>query len=88
MGDLNAEVGGEQDPLQEIVGKHGLGERNDRGDLWVDWCVTHEQMIMNTWFQHHHRLLYTWTSPGDDVRNQIYYITMNKRFRNAITQVK
>ena len=88
MGDLNAKVGGEQDPLQEIVGKHGLGERNDRGDMWVDKCATHEQVIMNTWFQHHQRHLYTWNSPGDGVRNQIDYITMNKRFRNAITQVK
>ena len=43
---------------------------------------------MNTWFQHHQRHLYTWKSPGDGVRNQIDYITMNKRFRNAITQVK
>ena len=43
MGDLNAKVGGEQGPLQEIVGKHGLGERNDRGDLWVDWCATHDR---------------------------------------------
>ena len=42
---------------------------------------------MNTWFQHHHRHLYTWKSPGDGVRNHIDYITMNKRFRNAITQV-
>ena len=88
MGDLTAKVGGEQDPLQEIVGKHGLGERNDRGDLWVDWCATHEQVFMNTWFQHHQRHLYTWKSPGDGVRNQIDNITMNKRFRNAITQVK
>ena len=88
MGDLNAKVGGEQDPLQEIVGKHGLGERNDRGDLWVDSCATHEQVIMNTWFEHHQRHLYTWKSPGDGVRNQIDYITMNKGFRNAITQVK
>ena len=46
MGDLNDKVGGEQDPLQEIVGKHGLGERNDRGDLWVDWCARHEQVII------------------------------------------
>ena len=55
------------------------------GDLWVDWCDTHEQVIMNTWFQHHQRHLYTWKSPGDGVRNQIDYITLNKRFRNAIT---
>ena len=88
MGELNAKVGGKQDPLQEIVGKHGLGERNDRGDLWVDWCVMPEQVIMNTWFQHHQRHLYTWKSQGDGVRNQIDYITMNKRFRNAITQAK
>ena len=82
IGDLNAKVGGEQDPLQETVGKHILGERNDRGDLWVDWCARHEQVIMNTWFQHHQRHLYTWKCPGDGVRNQIDYI--NKRFRNAM----
>ena len=37
---------------------------------------------------HHQHHLYTWKSPGDGVRNQIDYITMNKRFHNAITQVK
>ena len=88
MGDLNAKVGGEQDPLQEIVGKHGLGEWIDRGDLWVDWCATHEQVIMYAWVQHHQRHLYTWKSPGDGVRNQIDYITMKRGFRNAITHVK
>ena len=88
MGALNAKVGGEQDPLQEIVGKYGLGKGNYRGDLWEDWCATHEQVIMNTWFQHHQHHLYTWKSPGDGVRYQIDYITMNTRFRNAITQVK
>ena len=30
MGDRNAKLGGEQDPLQETVGKHGLRDRNDR----------------------------------------------------------
>ena len=33
MGDLNAKVGKEQDPLNVTVGPHGLGERNERGDL-------------------------------------------------------
>ena len=36
MGDLNAKVGTEQDPQKVVVGQHGLGERNERGDLWVD----------------------------------------------------
>ena len=50
--------------------------------------MTHDQVIMNTWFQHHKRHLYTWKSPGDIVRNQIDYITINKTFRNSILQVK
>ena len=53
MGDLNAKVGIEQDPLREVVGRYGLGSCNERGDMWVDWCMTHDQVIMNTWFQHH-----------------------------------
>ena len=37
-----------------------LGSRNERGDIWIDWCTTHGQVITNTWFQHHNRHLYTW----------------------------
>ena len=40
-GDLNAKVGTEQDRLREVVGRHGLGSRNERGDMWVDWRMTH-----------------------------------------------
>ena len=48
-------VGKEQDPLNITVGPHGLGERNERGDLWTEWCSTHDQVTLNTWFQHHQR---------------------------------
>ena len=88
MGDLSAKVRTEQDPSKVVVGQHSLGERNERGDLWVDWCTTHEQVIMNTWFQHEKRQLYTWKCPDDTTRNQIDYITINQRFRNSILQVK
>ena len=59
MGNLNAKVGTEQDTQNVVVGQHGLGERNERGDLCVDWCTTHEKVIMNTWFQHEKQHLYT-----------------------------
>ena len=88
MGELNAKVGTEQDPLLEVVGRHGLGSCNERGDIWVDWCTTHDKVITNTWFQHHNRHLYTWESPDDGARIQIDYITINNRFRNSILQVK
>ena len=78
MGDLNTKVGKEQDPLNVIVCPHGLGERNEKGGLWTEWCSSHDQVILNTWFQHHQRHLYTWKSPGDGTRNQIRYITMSE----------
>ena len=54
----------------------------------MEWCTTHDQVIINNWFQHHQRHLYIWKSPGDCVRNQIDYITINRRFRYSIHQVK
>ena len=83
---LKWEVGGGRSG--EVVGDFGLGAKNERGDKWVDWCESWGQVIMNTHFRHHPRQLYTWRSPGDRTRNQIDYITINKRFRNSITQVK
>ena len=79
MGDLNAKVG--ESCTGNVVGDFGLGERNKRGESW-------DQVIMNTFFGHHPRRLYTWRNPGDRVRNQIDYITINKRFRNCLRQVK
>ena len=86
MGDLNAKVG--RGRVENIVGPFGLGERNERGDRFVEWCAENKQMIANTWFRHHPRRLWTWKSPGDQYRNQIDYITVSTRFRNAVTQVR
>ena len=88
MCDLNAKVGNEQDPLLEVGGRHGLDSRNERGDIWVDWCMTHDQVITNPWFQHHNMYAYTWKSPGDGARNQIDYITINNRSCNPIQHMK
>ena len=86
MGDINAKV--DSEPFEEIVGKYGLGIQNDRGERWVQWCKENDQVITNTWFKQHPRRCWTWKSPGDQVRNQIDYTTICKRFRNAVTQAK
>ena len=71
-----------------LVTSYGLGQRNERGIRWVEWCESWEQIIMNTFFRHQPRHLYMWKSQGDRVRNQIDYIKVNRRFRNSISQVK
>src|SRR5215469_3621697 len=50
--------------------------------------MENKQIIGNKWFRPHPKHLWTWKSPGDRSRNQIDYITISKRFRNALTQVK
>ena len=57
MGDLNAKVGKGREG--NTVGPHGLGTRNERGNKWIEWCQEIDQIILNTWFQHHPRRLYT-----------------------------
>ena len=36
MGDLNAKVGKQR--FEDIVGPHGLGEKNERFEKWIEWC--------------------------------------------------
>ena len=50
----------------------------------TEWAETNQLVIANTWFPNHKRKLYTWISPGDRVRNQIDFICVKRRFRNAI----
>ena len=86
MGDMNAKV--RNGRHEDIVGQYGLGEKNTRGQKLIDWCTQHQKVITDIWFRHHPRRLWTWRSPGDRNRNQIDYITINRRFRNAIHQAK
>ncbi|XP_072933758.1 uncharacterized protein [Epargyreus clarus] len=90
LGDMNAKVGRRE--VKGTVGKHGLGERNDRGDRLVQFCQDQNLVIMNTFFQLPPRRLYTWTSPRHKpdhiVRNQIDYIMINSRFKNCVKSAK
>ena len=85
-GDFNALV--EKGRFEDIVGPYGLGERNFRGERVISWCDTSGLFLTNTWFDKHPRLLWTWKSPGDRCRNQIDYIQINKRFRNAVLDAR
>lgn len=90
MGDFNAKIG--RGEVGDIVGKFGLGARNERGDRLIQFCQEKNLTLTNTWFQLPPRRLYTWKAPQDRpehlVRNQIDFIAINKRFRNAIIAAK
>nr|XP_037868970.1 uncharacterized protein LOC119628928 [Bombyx mori] len=90
LGDWNAKVGSTLDDnhIRSTVGKFGLGIRNERGEKLIEFCIERNLSIMNTYFQHHPRRLYTWRSPGDRYRNQIDYIILDGRWRSSVSNVK
>jgi len=50
-GDFNAQVGKQDDHDDpSIIGEHGFGERNTRGDWLLQWCTFHRLVLANTYF--------------------------------------
>ena len=82
MGDFNAAVGEGVDG--KVVGKYGLGKRNDRGQMLVEFCKRNQLVVTNTWFQQEKRRRYTGKSPRDKGRYQIDYILVRQRYRNGV----
>jgi len=86
LGDFNAKVG--EGRQENVVGPHGLGTRNERGDRLVEWAKRNDFVIANTWFKLPNRRRWTWRSPGNNIRNQIDYILIKERYRNALKACK
>ena len=61
IGNWNAKVGSQETP--GVIGKFGLGVRNEAGQRLIEFCQENALVIANTLFQQHKRRLYTWTSP-------------------------
>ena len=58
--DWNAKVGSQETP--GVIGKFGLGIRNEARQRLIEFCQENTLVIANTLFQQHKRRLYTRTS--------------------------
>jgi hypothetical protein len=48
MGDFNSIV--REGFTDKVVGPFGLGRRNERGKMPIDFCKQQDLLVMNTWF--------------------------------------
>jgi len=87
-GDLNAKVGQENEGLEHIMGKHGLGERNKYGQLFVYFCARHDLVISGTIFQHKDCYKVTWISPDHKTENQIDHLAIGRQCRRSLLDVR
>ncbi|XP_026476325.1 craniofacial development protein 2-like [Ctenocephalides felis] len=86
MGDFNAVVGNGSE--EEIVGKYGLGRRNDRGNMLIDFCRQKQSDDRKHVVQKAEDKVIYLEKPGDSERHQIDYIIVKNRFRNSVKDVK
>ena len=88
MGDLNAKVGDNNEGVEHIVGMHGIGERNDNGNMFTEFCADHDLIIGGTWFPHKHHHKVTWVSPDKQTENQIDHFAIKRSWRKSLLDVR
>ncbi|CAH8564841.1 unnamed protein product [Schistosoma haematobium] len=88
MGDFNAKVVTDNTRYEDIMRRHGLGERNENGDRFANLCAFNKLVIGGTIFPHKRIHKTTWTSPDHTTQNQIDHICINKTFRRIIEDVR
>ena len=88
MGDLNAKVGEDNDGYENIIGSHGVGERNDNGERLVDFCGLNNLMVTGTIFPHKLIHKQTWTSPGGKTKNQIDHVLVSRQHRTSVMDTR
>lgn len=88
IGDLNAKIGGDNSGLEKHLGKHGLGDRNENGDLFVDFCMQHNLVIGGSLFPHKTCHKETWVSPDGKTKNQIDHVAISSSWRGSLLDVR
>jgi hypothetical protein len=88
LGDLNAKVGTNNRNRELHMGKHGIGEMNENGELFADFCVQNDLVIGGTIFKHKNIHKVTWISPDHNTQNQIDHICISRKWRRSLMDVR
>ncbi|VDP35714.1 unnamed protein product [Schistosoma margrebowiei] len=73
---------------EDIMGRQGLGEKNENGERFANLCAFNKLVIGGTIFPHKRIHKTTWTSPDHTTQNQIDHIFINKKFKRTIKDVE
>ena len=61
LGGWNAKIGSDCEGYEDVMGRHGIGERNESGEMLLELAKRKSLYIANTKFQGKLRKKATWT---------------------------
>ncbi|XP_041980242.1 craniofacial development protein 2-like [Aricia agestis] len=79
MGDFNSKVGVRASG-ESCLGQHGVGIRNRRGQMLVNFFEKEGLFLMNSFFKKMPQRKWTWRSPDSVVRNEIDFIITDRKY--------
>jgi len=88
IGDMNAKLGSDNTGREFVMGKEGVGEINENGELFADFCGQNDLVIGGTIFPHKKVHKTTWTSPDQATQNQIDHMAISRRWRRTMEDVR
>ena len=88
LGDMNAKIGSDNSGLEHVMGIHGMGTMNDNGRRFTDFCAFNSLIIGGSLFPHKDIHKITWISPDRVTESQLDHITISKKFRTSMLDVR
>ena len=88
IGDFNAKVGSNNEGHVSVMGKHGIGVRNDNGERLLEVCEINNLVITGTVFPHRQRHKISWISPDGKTENQIDHVIISKQHRTSVLDTR
>jgi hypothetical protein len=88
MEDMNAKIGSNNEGFVHVMGRHGIGNMNENGQLFSELCSRCDLIIGGTVFPHKTCHKVSWVSPDNITENQTDHIAISKRFRRSLLDVR
>ena len=88
IGDFNSKIGYDNTGYEDVMGKFGLGDRNERGERMLKFCQRNQLSITNTYYYHRVQHGHTWTHPDGIHKNCVDYILIDKRWKTSVRGTK
>jgi len=88
MGDMNAKIGSNNEGLEHVMCRQGIGNMTENGELFTELCARCDLIIGGTVLPLKTCHKVSWVSPDNTTESQTDHIVISKRFSRSILDVR